>query len=497
MQTVLGIDVGTQSVKTIFYDFAAKKIVAEASAPLELISADDGTREQKAQWWIDAIRNCLSQIDSKVKSTAVAIGVSGQQHGFVPLDKEGNVLYNVKLWCDTSTAQECKEITDRYSGGEQALIAEVGNLILPGYTISKVLWLKKNKPELYRKLDTILLPHDYVNYFLTGNKLMEYGDASGTGVLDIRTKKWSSKLLKAVDSEVDLSKRLPALISAETPSGKLKEDVAKELGLPASILVSSGGGDNMMGAVGTGAVSKGVITMSLGTSGTLYGYSDTPVIDKTLAAFCSSTNGYMPLLCTMNCTISLELTRALLNTEISELEKLLAYTVPGSDGVITLPFYNGERSPNLPNGKGCILGLNMNNMTKANILRSSMEAAIFGMKFGLDKLRNLGFQPKEIRLTGGGSKSNIWRQMASDIFEVPIVVPEIQEGAALGGALQSLWAYKVANRQQTSIESIVAEHVKLNKDKSHTPIKENVKLYKSVYSEYSKYLENLKPLFSL
>lgn len=490
MKTVLGIDVGTQSVKIMFYDFEAKKIVAEASATLSLISGDDGTREQQASWWIDAIKECLSKVEQNIKATTVAIGVSGQQHGFVPLDKEGNVLYNVKLWCDTSTTQECKEITDRFGEGEQALLDEVGNLILPGYTIPKVLWLKKNKPDLYARLETIMLPHDYINFYLTGNRVMEYGDASSTGVLNIRRKQWSEKLLKAVDPDTNLLNKLPKLISAETPCGKIKIDVSRELGLPSEIIVSSGGGDNMMGAIGTGAVSKGVITMSLGTSGTLYGYSDTPVVDKTLAGFCSSTNGYLPLLCTMNCTISLELTRGLFSTPISELDKLLNDTKPGSGGVITLPFYNGERSPNLPKGKGSILGLTMNNMNKANIIRSSMEAAIFGMKFGLDTLRKLDFQPIEIRLTGGGAKSRIWRQMAADIFELPIVVPLIDEGAAFGAALQALWVYS-----GTNIKEIVLENVKINSEKSHIPNAENIKIYRQAYSQYSKYLESLKPIF--
>ncbi len=494
MKTVLGIDVGTQSVKTIFYDFTIKRIVAESSAPLELISADDGTRAQKAQWWIDAIKDCLAKVDTKIKNSVLAIGVSGQQHGFVPLGKGENVLYDVKLWCDTSTSAECKEIT--YAcGGEDKVLAESGNLILPGYTASKIVWLKNNKPELYKKLETILLPHDYINFFLTGNKVMEYGDASGTGFLNIKSRQWSEKILQAMDSKTHLIDKLPKLISSEMPCGKIKTNIAHELGLPKETIVSSGGGDNMMGAIGTGAVKNGIVTMSLGTSGTLYGYSDKPITDKSLAGFCSSTGGYLPLLCTMNCTVSLELSRALLNTKISELDKILSKTKPGSEGVITLPFYNGERSPNLPNGKGCILGLNMNNMNKENILRSSMEAAIFGMRFGLDNLRKLGFKPKEIRLTGGGSKSKIWRQMASDIFNLPIVVPEIQEAAAFGAALQALWIYKKHNQQDVDIADIVNEHVKIDNKKTHAPIKKNIAAYQSAYSSYNKYLSALETIF--
>ena len=492
MNTVIGVDLGTQSIKVIIYDFESKKIVGEKSSSLELISNKDGTKEQKAEWWIDAFKECIHGLDSEIKKSVLAIGISGQQHGFVPLSADGDVIYNVKLWCDTSTVAECKEITEKMNG-EDNVFKETGNLVLPGYTISKILWLKKNKPELYKKLDCVLLPHDYMNYYLTGEKIMEYGDASGTGLMNVKKREWSEKISNTIDKE--LINKLPELVGSDDVVGNIRKKLADEFGLSERVIVSAGGGDNMMGAIGTGSVEEGNLTASLGSSGTLYGYSDKPVLHKELAGFCSSTNGWLPLICTMNCTIGLELTKNLLDKKIDEIENLVSASEIGSGSVITLPFYNGERAPNLPNGKGSIVGLNMNNMTEANLLRSSMEAAIFGLRYGLDIFKKVNFEAKELRLTGGGSKSAVWRQIVADILNIPVVVPEIQEGAAFGAALQALWTLLNSTGYNCAISDIVAEHVSFDKNKTHLPNEKSVVKYEQIYNEYLEYLELLKPAF--
>lgn len=496
MKTVIGIDNGTQSTKVIFYDFENKSIVASASAPHELISTSDGTNEQKAEWWIQSLEKCFGEIDSSIKETAVAVGVSGQQHGFVPLDIAGNVLYNVKLWCDTSTASECSEIEDSYGNGENILI-NVGNRILPGYTASKILWFKKNHPDLYNKMKHILLPHDYINFYLTGKYTMEYGDASGTGLLNIHNRQWDKDVLNALDSERDLTKCLPTLIEAHVAAGQVSASASSKFGIPPGIIVSSGGGDNMMGAIGTGATDPGVITMSLGTSGTIYGYSDKPVVDKkgNLAAFCSSNGGYLPLLCTMNCTVATEQMRNLFEYGVKEFDEIASKAPAGSKGVITLPFFTGERTPNLPNGKGCIVGMDMTNTKKENIFRSSLESAIFGMRLGLDSFKDLGFKVKEIRLIGGGSKSAVWRQIASDILNLPVVTPVQEEAAALGAAIQALWAKDNVEKKVLDINYLIKEHVSLNSNKSCLPDPESVKIYNEVYKTYNMYVESLSGIF--
>ncbi|MDC7226050.1 MAG: xylulokinase [Spirochaetales bacterium] len=490
MKTVLGIDVGTQSSKVLFYDYESKKVAAVASAPHELITGSDGTSEQEARWWIEAIRAALVEIPEEVRRTAIAAGVSGQQHGFVPVGEDGMVLHRVKLWNDTSTAAECGELTDAF-GGEKKLIKEAGNPVLPGYTASKILWFKKNYPEEFSRMEWVMLPHDYINYFLTGEVTMEYGDASGTGLLNIRERTWNVALAAAIDP--DLPNKLPPLYSPEHGAGKVTAEAATYFGIPEGIPVSCGGGDNMMASIGTGAVVPGVLSMSLGTSGTLFGYSDKPVIDEDgiIAAFCSSSGGWMPLLCTMNCTVATEQARELFDTDIKELERLVAEVPPGADGVTVLPYFSGERIPNMPHAKASIMGLNMNNLTRGNILAASMESAIYGMKIGLESLTRLGMTAAKIVLTGGGSRNPIWRQMAADITGLPVVILSNHDSAALGAAVQALWQVEQANG--AALETLVDEHILSAGSETINP--ENVEAYKEPYNRYTEYLGNLKNLY--
>ncbi len=202
MQTICGIDLGTQSCKIVVYDYEKKEIIAQSQAPVDIIAHNDGTREQKAEWYDEVIKTCFDKIDPNVKKTIAAIGVSGQQHGFVPLDGKGKPVYNVKLWCDTSTVAECDEIT-KAAGSEKKLIAKAGLPMRPGYTAPKVLWLKNHKPKAFEKLRHILLPHNYINFLLTGEYWAEYGDASGTGLFDVRERKWSSAVCKLISPDIE------------------------------------------------------------------------------------------------------------------------------------------------------------------------------------------------------------------------------------------------------------------------------------------------------
>ncbi|MDC7226902.1 MAG: xylulokinase [Spirochaetales bacterium] len=496
MNTVLGIDMGTQSVKFLVYDYETKTTVATVQQKLNIITDADGTSEQKAEWWIEAAKKCADEISSDIKKTVRAVGVSGQQHGFVPVDAEGSPLYNAKLWNDVSTTAECAEITERF-GGEEKLIAEVGNKVLPGYTAPKVLWLKKHKPEIYSKLAHILLPHDYMNFFLTGEYTAEYGDASGTAFFDVRKRCWSESVLRAIDPERDLLSCLPRLKAADDLAGFVTTEAAYYFGIPEGTPVSTGGGDNMMGAVGTGAVREGVLTMSLGTSGTIYVYGDTPLIDPegNLAAFCSSTGGWLPLLCTMNCTVATEQMRALFDMPLDELNSKATAVPPGADGIIVLPYFGGERTPSMPNGRAVIAGMNMNNVSEAGILRASMESAVFGLKLGFESLASLGVKTNEVRLIGGGAKSALWRKITADVLDAKVVTLAEEEAAALGAALQALWALKTSEDGYTDLTAITDEHIKLNEEETVLPGPEAVKIYEDVYAEYKEYLELLKPKF--
>jgi xylulokinase len=495
MKTVAGIDLGTQSVKVIFYDFQNRQIVANDSAPLRLCQDDSGTAEQHAQWWVDALQEALAKIDKSIRESAIALGVSGQQHGFVPMNRSGEVLAPVKLWCDTSTEPECKEIMDRL-GGRQVCLEEVGNLILPGYTASKISWLKNSHPALYEELDRILLPHDFLNFYLTGESCMEAGDASGSGFLDIRSRTWSTEMLRAIDPDRDLTELLPEVLLANQFIGQVQAAPARLLGLPEGLPVSIGGGDNMMGAIGTGNVSPGTITISLGTSGTVYAYSDRPVIDPAgnVAAFCSSTGGWLPLICTMNCTVTTELLRDLLAADITEFEKQVSRAARGSEGVITLPFFNGERTPNLPRAKACIVGLDSSNCRPENIMRSGMEGATYALRYGIDELRRLGVNSDEIKLTGGGARSASWRQMVADISAAPVTVYVQDEGASFGAALQALSALEQAGRED--IQSIVRSHLTRDEAQCCEPGSGAVNFYKEAYESYREALTAVETLYA-
>ena len=493
MKTVAGIDLGTQSMKVVIYDYEKKEIIEKASCPMELISEADGTREQKAEWFDKGLEVCFGKLSAENKKTIEAIGVSGQQHGFVPIGADGKALYNIKLWCDTATTKQCDEITKK-AGGDKKVVKLLGNLMLPGFTAPKILWLKENKPEAFKALKYIMLPHDYLNWKLTGEYVMEYGDASGTALFDSANRCWSKKICDIIDG--GLLGLLPKLIEPSAPAGKVSAEAAAAYGIPEGIPVSAGGGDNMMGAVGTGTVADGFLTMSMGTSGTLYGYSDKPISDPAngLSGFCSSTGGWLPLLCTMNCTVATEFVRGLFQMDVKELDGEAAKAPCGSEGVLVMPFFNGERTPNLPNGRASITGLTSANTNRANIARASLESAVFAMRGGLDAFRKLGFKPREIRLIGGGSKSPLWRQIAADIMNLPIRVPALDEAAALGGAVQALWCLKNMNGK-CDIAELCAEHITLDTSKSADPIPENVAAYNTAYNEYNKVLNQIAPLY--
>ncbi len=494
MKIVAGIDLGTQSLKVVLYDYEQKIIVTQASCSLELLSENDGTREQKMEWYDEALLKCFTALPKDIVQKVSAVGVSGQQHGFVPLNKDGKSLYNIKLWNDTSTAKECASLTAA-CGGDDEVIKEVGNLMLPGFTAPKIMWLKNNKKEAWENLHYILLPHDYINFVLTDSYCMEYGDASGTALLNPITRTWSKRVCDLIDS--NLYAKLPRLIDAHTACGKVSKKASELFGLPEGIPVSSGGGDNMMGAIGTGTVTDGFLTMSLGTSGTLYGYSDKPIADPKngLSGFCSSTGGWLPLLCTMNCTVAQEQIRELFNVSVKEFDTLAAKAPCGAQSVTVLPFFNGERTPNLPNGRASITGLTAANTSRENICRAAMESAIFAMRGGLDSFQKLGFLPKEIRLIGGGAKSALWRQIVADILNVPVKVPVLDEAAALGAAIQALWCLQ--NEDSSSdMGNLCKEHIKLDENSETVPIKENVVAYNTAYKAYLTHLKAVMPLYT-
>ncbi|MEM1554302.1 MAG: xylulokinase [Thermoproteota archaeon] len=494
----IGIDLGTQSMKTLLVQGETGAVVGKATESYGLIeNLPPGHKEQDPQVWIDAFRKTVKEVLSKTgvdPRKIRAIGVSGQQHGFVPLDENKKVIRPAKLWNDTSTAEECNYLTEKL-GGMDKVIELIGNPFLPGYTAPKILWLKRNEPHNYSKLRHVLLPHDYLNYYLTGQIVMEYGDASGTAIMDVRNRVWRKEVIEAIDPK--LEDMLPPLQSSDKPAGTIRKEVAEEFGFREDVVVSAGGGDNMMGAIGTGNVREGIVTASFGTSGTIYAYSKTPVVDPKgeIAAFCDSTNAWLPLLCTMNVTVATEYVRELFNMSHDDLTRAVEEAPVGANGLLLIPYFEGERTPNVPEGTGVFYGLNSKTFNKQNIARAAMEGVTLGMNYGLNRMRELGIKPKEIRLTGGGSKNRAWRQIAADIFNTEVVCIKVDEGAAYGAALQAMWCYLNYVGSKTSIVEICDRFVQLDENTRVSPKAPNVEIYKELQELHNLVSKSLRNAF--
>jgi xylulokinase len=487
----VGLDSGTQGTKAIVIDFSGRVLGKGYARHAFVGGIKPGESEQDPGTWIFALETALAaalaeaQIDRK---NVVCLGVSGQQHGFVPLGKEGRPLRPAKLWNDTSTVVETNFLIDEL-GGKKDYIAKLGINLAVGYTASKILWLKRHEPDRFSRLCTILLPHNYINYYLTGKIHMEYGDASGTGLMDIRNLCWHDEALSAID--IELQGKFPSLSPPSEPVGTMKKEIAQRFGLD-DVLVSSGSGDNMMGAIGSGNVIPGICTISLGTSGTVYSYFEAPFVDPEgeIAAFCDSTGGWLPLLCTMNVTNTTEHFKSLFSLSNQELENLSSRIPAGADGLLFLPFLDGERIPALPQARGVFYGLNRDNFTAAHLGRSILEGTILNLGYGFSRMKALGLKPEEIRATGGGAKNRHWLQIIANIFQTPVVTLIEEEAAALGAAIQSIWCYTLTKGKETAIKDLTDRFIKTDSVRID-PQPDTFALYTELQSKFNSLWQTL------
>jgi len=492
----LGIDCGTQGTKALILDIHSGKVLGEGSAAHRLISGPNGRREQDPADWLLAFEQATAQALQNAGvagSEILGIGVSGQQHGLVLLDAQGEVLRPAKLWCDTESTAENAHLLD-FLGGDSGSLERLGVAIAPGYTVSKLLWTRDHHPEVFARIAHILLPHDYLNYWLTGRACAEYGDASGSGYFNVRTRTWDTELLELIDPQGALVRALPELIESDRCVGSIRPQIAERLGLSPWALVASGGGDNMMGAIGTGNIAPGAITMSLGTSGTVYAYAEQPRVSPhpQVATFCSSSGGWLPLICTMNLTNASGAIRDLLGLDVDTFGALVSESPIGAAGVLMLPFLNGERVPALPLATASLHGLTADNLTRANLCRAVVEGTTFGLRYGLDLLRDSGIRSDGIRLIGGGAKSATWRQIVADIMGAPVVCPQHTEAAALGAAIQAAWCVSRQHDEALSLQSLCERCVSLDDARSAEPDELRSRAYEGVYQRYREQVRALQ-----
>ena len=490
----LGIDCGTQGTKALVVD-GDGRAVGRGYARHALTERANGAREQDPAWWVEALKAAVREAAAgEAGAGVVAMGVSGQQHGLVVLDEAMRVIRPAKLWNDTETAGQNRELIARM-GGRAAWFERFGIVPLTGYTVSKLLWLKEREPENFLRVRHILLPHEYLNWWLTGEVRAEFGDASGTAFFDVRTRVWAREVLDAIDGGTgQMTAALPALMQADEVVGTVRAEVAEELGIRAGCAVSTGGGDNMMGAIGTGNVREGVVTMSLGTSSTVYSFREAPVLDRTgnVAPFCSSTGGWLPLVCTMNATNVVTQTLEVLGKTVAEIEGAMAATAPGADGLVFLPFLNGERTPDLPEARGSLLGISATNFTPDHLVRAVVEGVSFGILNGLDLILR-GRAAERVMLIGGGAKSAAWGQMLADATGAVIEVPAEEEAGCLGAAMQAAVAYGRMRGGAVGFREIADRFVRVRAERTAWPDASKRAGYDAARGLYQEWLQKVYP----
>jgi xylulokinase len=464
--TFLGVDVGTSGVKAILVDTSGD-VLASAITPLQLSTPQPGWAEQDPDaWWAAAAAAIRTVLAARPGDSPDAVGVSGQMHSSVFLDARGEVIRPALLWCDGRTTAECREITERV-GGEQRLRELASNPALEGFTLPKVLWLRRHEPEAFARLATVMLPKDFIRFKLTGVVATEPSDASATLMYDTARMRWSTEILDAVDVPRSV---VPDVGGSSEILGRVSVEGAGATGLRPGTPVVGGGADNACGAAGVGAIAPGEAVSSWGTSGTVLAPMSEPRVDPTLRAhtFCHVVPGVWYL---MGVVLSGgafawyrdQLARDLTSTGQAN-ERLNAEAMgspPGAEGVTFLPYLQGERTPHRDaTARGAILGLSLAH-SRAHVTRAVVEGVCFALRDSVTILQELGVVPNHMLLTGGGARVPFLRRMQAEVFGLPVCTVNREEGPAYGaallaavgaGAFPSLAAAAAATLQRAPVE---------------------------------------------
>ena len=498
MGYLIGVDVGTSGAKAIICNEQGD-VLATVTREYPAYSPRPLWSEQNPEdWWTgtcDAIRGVISSagVDgAEVKG----LGLSGQMHGLVMLDADHEVIRPAILWNDQRTAAECALMTDLI--GRERLLELACNPALTGFTAPKILWVRNNEPGNYERCRKILLPKDYVRFRLSGAFATEVSDASGMLLLDIRKRDWSEEILRKLQIDADM---LADCHESPEISAEVCASVAGELGIPAGTPIAGGGGDQAAGAVGNGIVTTGVVSATIGTSGVVFAFSDEVATDPEgrLHTFCHAVPGKWHV---MGVVLSAGGSLQWYRNEMAEAERAraeqqgvdpyeiltaeAAEAVPGSEGLIFLPYLTGERTPHAnPNARGALIGLTPRH-GRNEVVRSIMEGITYAMRDSLEIIKGMGIEVNQIRLSGGGARSALWRQMQADVYGQPVCTINAEEGPAYGVALLAgvgigVWA-GVEEACSRSI-SVLSSH-EVNED--------DARVYDAFYPVYQQVYRSLK-----
>jgi xylulokinase len=511
MPHTIGLDVGTTGAKGLLVDQTGKVVASAASAypihtPKPLWSEQD-----PEDWWKATqrvIRVLLQHSSSSVGAPlasgilsreVVGIGLTGQMHGLVLLDGSGKVLRPCIMWNDQRTALQCEEITTAI--GFSKLMKVTGNPVLPGFTAPKLLWIRENEPNVYRKIAHVLLPKDYIRYKLTGEFATDVSDASGTSLLDVLHRCWSNELLNELQIPTAW---MPTLYESTGVSGRISADAAAATGLRAGTPVVAGAGDQAAGGIGTGIVEPGVVSVTIGTSGVVFAHSDKLLTEPEgrLHAFCHAVPGAWHL---MGVTLAAGGSLRWFRDVLGEPERVLArsrgvdpYEIlmeeaakapAGSEGLFFLPYLSGERTPYPdPNARGAFVGLTLRH-TKSHMVRSVLEGVAFSLRDCLELIKGIGLRIEQVRASGGGARSAHWRQILADVLNKEVVTVTSTEGASFGAALLA----GVGTGVFTDLKS--ACNLTIRPTSRTAPDRDCSELYERCYQLYRSLYPALSPTF--
>jgi xylulokinase len=501
MPFMMGIDVGTTGTRAVIVRPDGHVMGATTADHQPMCMLKPGWAEQDPEdWWRAAtlaVRGALQQAQLQ-GGDIVAVGLSGQMHGVVCLDKADHVLRPALLWCDQRSQPQCDWITSKV--GADRLITLVSNPALTGFSAPKLLWVRDNERAIYERMAHFLLPKDYIRLRLTGEFATEVSDASGTLLFDVTQRRWSQELLEALDIDIHV---LPRVFESPQVTGQVSAEAALLTGLKAGIPVVGGGGDQAASAVGNGIVSPGLTSATLGTSGVIFTYTDTPKLDPKgrIHTFCHAVPGKWHVMgVTQGAGLSLRWFREQFGAseawyaretgeDVYELIIREAQRVPpGSDGLLFLPYLMGERTPHLDaQARGMWFGLTAAH-TRGHLIRAILEGVAFSLRDSLEIFRELEIPVEQIRASGGGSRSLFWRQIQADIYGREVVTLRESEGSAFGAALLA----GVGSRIFSSVEESAREALQVRERLS--PMKENVELYGRQYGVYRELYPTVKVL---
>lgn len=502
MEYVIGVDLGTSGTKTVLFSTDGQPI-ASKTIEYPLYQPQNGWAEQAPEDWWHAACGSMKEVISKSginPKDIKGIGISGQMHGLVMLDKAGNVLRRSIIWCDQRTAAECDEITNKV--GASRLIELTANPALTGFTASKILWVRNNEPEIYEKCAHILLPKDYVRYMLTGEFATEVSDASGMQLLDVPNRCWSDEVL----SKLGIDKSLLAKVY-ESPeiTGKVTAQAAELCGVPAGTPVVGGAGDNAAAAVGTGTVQDGIAFTTLGTSGVVFAHTNKLSIDPKgrVHTFCCAVPGAWHVMGVTQaaglslkwfrdnfCDAEMAAAKGMKKDPYYLMDKQAENIPIGAERLLYLPYLMGERTPHLdPNCRGAFIGLSAMH-TRQHMLRAVMEGVVYSQRDSVEVLRGMGVKINDMLACGGGGTSPLWRQMLADVYGCPVKTVVSKEGPALGVAILA----SVGTGIYKSVQEACKEVIKTNP--AQNPIAANSAEYEKFYKMYTELYPALKESYA-